>query len=311
MEGAPEPASLRTRAYVDGYNLYYGVLRGTPHKWLDPLRLIENILPSVLVEGDGRRPYKSTLLPCALKFFTAQILESAARDVDSVTCQKHYHNALRKTHKSRLEIIEGYYAQQPGKARLIDPEDPDKWPRYCEERTIWSLEEKQSDVNLAIHLVRDALLGDVDQVVVVTNDTDIAPALEMVRELTDVRVGVVAPIKPDGHPNTDLVKHAHWVKRRISPEDLFAAQLPRVVMGGKKPTIKPLSWFPRPDLLNAVIEICMPVFNGQNNKVWKWLLTPNDKYFDGRQPIDLCSDDAGFSEFLAYVEKWKNREGIS
>ena len=25
----------RSNIYVDGFNLYYGVLRATPHKWLD------------------------------------------------------------------------------------------------------------------------------------------------------------------------------------------------------------------------------------------------------------------------------------
>jgi hypothetical protein len=28
-------AVLKTRVYIDGFNLYYGLLRGTPHKWLD------------------------------------------------------------------------------------------------------------------------------------------------------------------------------------------------------------------------------------------------------------------------------------
>ena len=27
---------MRTRVYIDGFNLYYGCLKGTPAKWLDP-----------------------------------------------------------------------------------------------------------------------------------------------------------------------------------------------------------------------------------------------------------------------------------
>lgn len=34
----------RTVAYIDGYNLYYGILKGTPHKWLDPVRLVKALL---------------------------------------------------------------------------------------------------------------------------------------------------------------------------------------------------------------------------------------------------------------------------
>ncbi|WP_404943821.1 PIN domain-containing protein [Rhizobium ruizarguesonis] len=36
-------------------------------------------------------------------------------------------------------------------------------------------------MNLALHLYDDAVSGDVDQVVLVTNDTDLTPALEMLQ----------------------------------------------------------------------------------------------------------------------------------
>ena len=34
----------RTAVYIDGYNLYYGRLRGTPFKWLDLIKLFEALL---------------------------------------------------------------------------------------------------------------------------------------------------------------------------------------------------------------------------------------------------------------------------
>lgn len=50
MQELPELEPLRTRIYIDGYNFYYGCLRGTPYKWLDLLPLFENhILPSALL----------------------------------------------------------------------------------------------------------------------------------------------------------------------------------------------------------------------------------------------------------------------
>ena len=30
---------MRTQVYVDGFNLYYGALKDTPFKWLDPVKL--------------------------------------------------------------------------------------------------------------------------------------------------------------------------------------------------------------------------------------------------------------------------------
>ena len=35
---------MRTFVYVDGFNLYYGALKGTPFKWLDLVALFEKVL---------------------------------------------------------------------------------------------------------------------------------------------------------------------------------------------------------------------------------------------------------------------------
>ena len=34
----------RVIAYIDGYNLYYGLLKGTPHKWLDLVSFVKCFL---------------------------------------------------------------------------------------------------------------------------------------------------------------------------------------------------------------------------------------------------------------------------
>lgn len=36
---------MRTNVYVDGFNLYYGSLKGTAYKWLDPDALCQRLLP--------------------------------------------------------------------------------------------------------------------------------------------------------------------------------------------------------------------------------------------------------------------------
>ncbi len=36
---------MQTRVYVDGFNLYYGALKGTPYKWLNPVELSKFFLP--------------------------------------------------------------------------------------------------------------------------------------------------------------------------------------------------------------------------------------------------------------------------
>lgn len=62
---------MNTIVYVDGYNFYYGCLKGSPYKWLDIVRLFnEHILPSSAFGVDSR------LLK--LNFFTADICRLGA-----------------------------------------------------------------------------------------------------------------------------------------------------------------------------------------------------------------------------------------
>lgn len=258
MEQAAQQAPLRTRVYVDGYNLYYGCLKGTPYKWLDLLELFErHILSSISLPHDHRR---SQLLPVAIKYFTANILEKAAKAPDSVSSQARYHTALRKLHGSRIALIKGYYSLIEFKAKLIDVEAPATWPRDCRDVLVWRMEEKQTDVKLALQLYHDAVTDQIDHVIVVTNDTDIAPALELIRWHTRVVAGLVVPVKKHVRvANAELVRLSHWTRGYITEQELAASQLPRVINRGKKPTIKPASWYARPDLLAQILGLLTPI----------------------------------------------------
>jgi hypothetical protein len=48
-----------TYVYVDGFNLYYGALRGTPHRWLDIGAFCDLLLP----KNDVRK----------VRYFTARV----------------------------------------------------------------------------------------------------------------------------------------------------------------------------------------------------------------------------------------------
>jgi 6-hydroxy-3-succinoylpyridine 3-monooxygenase len=107
MRSNPAQA-LRTRVYVDGYNLYFGCLKNTPYKWLDIRLLIEKVLASVSFERDGKEVEYRLATP-AIKYFTALILESFAKSADSMHSQIHYHDALAGYLGEDLEMISGYY----------------------------------------------------------------------------------------------------------------------------------------------------------------------------------------------------------
>jgi len=136
--------ALRTRVYIDGYNLYYGCLKGTPYKWLDVLALVEHVLRSILFEQNGQ-PVEYGFQTPAVKYFTAPILTAFARSDDSVSCQYHYHTALCAHLSNGLEIIKGYHDARPARAHVWQE---GKAARESPMIEIWKLEEKQSDVAL-------------------------------------------------------------------------------------------------------------------------------------------------------------------
>jgi 6-hydroxy-3-succinoylpyridine 3-monooxygenase len=76
-----------------------------------------------------------------------------------------------------------------------------------------------------------------------------------------------------------------------------------VIVGGKNPTIKPTSWYARPDLLEDVLTRAAAVVGGRG-RAFKWLETPS-RYFDDLAPIDLLDTEAGAARVLAYIADYE------
>jgi 6-hydroxy-3-succinoylpyridine 3-monooxygenase len=301
MEPGTGEGALRTRIYVDGYNLYYGCLKNTPYKWLDLQALVQRILPSVLYEQCGIEP-RYELCPPAVKYFTAPILSAFAKSADSVACQVQYHCALRGHLGRDLEIITGYYDARPARAYLWQHR---KAVRAGPIVNIWKLEEKQSDVALALHAFCDAVLGDVDQIVAVTNDSDFVPAMRMIRQHTNAVLGVIAPVRQgDGRSkvNREIEKYAHWARTHILDEEFAACRLPPMVRLRAGAVHKPLSWYPCPDLLIPIYEEAKRV-RGSGGAARRWLNEPCAR-LDNRVPIDMCTSQESAQELFDYVRKY-------
>ena len=292
---------LRTRLYVDGYNLYYGCLKNTPHKWLDPLALVERILPSVLHEQNGV-PTRWEFCTPAVKYFTAPILSAFARAEDSVLCQSQYHAALRGQLGSKLEIITGYYDARPARAHtVVEGKSAGSSPLV----DIWKLEEKQSDVALALHAFCDAVLDEIDQLVVMTNDSDFAPAMQMIRQHTSVVLGLIAPVRGGegrGRVNRELRRHAHWTRAHILDEEFSASQLPPRVRLKSGVIHKPLSWYPCPELLIPIFEEAKRL-RGSNGAARRWLNEPCKQLGD-RVPIEMCTSQESARELQEYMKRY-------
>lgn len=234
-----EKAPRKTVVYIDGYNLYYGRLRGTSYKWLDVVELFRVVL---------EKRDQNESLEC-VKFFTAPALATFATHGDaSVEAQSAYHRALQARYADRFQLICGNHSFDRDGSLL-----PAFLPDVPFDRTnrvrVWRLEEKKTDVNLALAMYRDACKGVCDRMVLVSNDSDAEPALLAIREdFPNVQVGVVMPIRPltreggSRRQSGSLSRHAHWVIGHLSDDQLAGALLPDVVPTKKKPIRKPKHW---------------------------------------------------------------------
>lgn len=100
---------MRTVVSVDGYNLYYGCLRKTPHKWLNIHALCCAVLP------------KNDIL--AVRYFTAQV-GGTPHDPDPPTRQQTYFRALRTVPQVSIHL--GHFLTHD--VALPDAAD---WGRPC------------------------------------------------------------------------------------------------------------------------------------------------------------------------------------
>lgn len=262
-------SNIRTSAYVDGFNLYYGALKGTPHKWLDLVALTENLLPA------GHTVEK-------VKYFTARV--SGAADPNAPARQQaylaaidtdprievHYGSFLTKAiwrplinlpiagstvHSSptvtlsatdytvtggslngpKTMPVKSYLTPNAGSARRRRSQ-----PRPLADALVaqvHTMEEKGSDVNLAAHLLNDSWKGLFDAAVVYSNDTDLIAPISMVTVEQKKPVFVVCPGRSPMAPKLERVA---TFKRHLRGGMLSAAQLPDSIPGT---TIrKPSSW---------------------------------------------------------------------
>lgn len=76
-------STLATAVYIDGYNLYYGRLRGTEHKWLDVVALADRLLRDQNPESDVV-VVRYFSAPCLARFATHG--ESSTRSAGLSPC---------------------------------------------------------------------------------------------------------------------------------------------------------------------------------------------------------------------------------
>jgi len=207
---------MNTIVYVDGFNLYYGALRGTPFKWLNIAQMCRILLPQ----------HKIT----RIKYYTARV---SARPNDPLqpVRQQTYLRALHTT--PNLDIIFGRFMTSNRKMRLVEP-----LADGTKSILVTKTEEKGSDVNIATHVVHDAHLGSYEAAVIVSNDSDLIEPVRIARFELGKIVGMLNPHK---RPSRDLMKHVTFVKNIRKPV-LKNSQFPDTLKDVEGAFHKPKEW---------------------------------------------------------------------
>ena len=203
---------MRTYIYIDGFNFYYGAVKDTPYKWLDFKKLFESLLA----------PAHQIL---SIKYFTAIV--TGKIDPGQPIRQKTFIRALKKF-IPEISVYYGEFLSHNVFKPLAYPIDQNTFGKKIKFVNVIKTEEKGSDVNLAVHLLNDAWLDHYDCAVVVSNDSDLAESLRLVKEQHKKKIGLITPGKT--HPSRELLKYADFTKR-IRKGVLGASQLPDPIPG--------------------------------------------------------------------------------
>jgi uncharacterized LabA/DUF88 family protein len=153
-------------AYVDGFNLYYGLHEKYDHRylWLDLEELVRRLRPRDNI--------------VSVKYFTSHVLD----DPLALDRQLTYLDALKAKSSDTIEIILGRYSSKPVSCHRCGS----TWTRY---------EEKETDVNIAVSLVADTAASASDIALIISADSDLCPAIRMIRRL-DKRRGLIGAFPP-------------------------------------------------------------------------------------------------------------------
>lgn len=209
---------MRTNVYIDGFNLYYGAVRGTRLKWLDLRKVIELIFPNDDIQE--------------IHYFTAPI-HARPGNVRAPQRQQAYWRALRTI--PGLTLHEGVFRARQIERPLTTPIAG--FPNFV---TVTDYEEKRSDVNLASRLLLDGCQTKFEQAVIVTNDADFVTPLASVRDELGLTICLLNPGTRQ-RTQKQLAQSVSFVKR-LRPSHLRAAQLPPVLNDAQGAIRKPSEW---------------------------------------------------------------------
>ena len=205
-------ATERVIAYIDGFNLYFGLLeaRLRTSRWLD----LRGVCTSLLKPGQRLE---------LVRYFTTSIRD----DPDAARRQATFIDALRAT--GGIEIDFGIFLSKSVTCRNCHHE----WRKN---------EEKRTDVNIAVRILNDAYDNRFDMAMIISGDSDLVPIVESVRERFPGKRLIVA--SPPKRWSTDLARSAH-AAFQVSRAAIRSNRLPNPVVTPEGVKLRaPAGWYP-------------------------------------------------------------------
>lgn len=204
---------MKTIVYVDGFNLYYGAVKGTPFRWLNIAQLCQFLLPRDQIYH--------------INYYTA-LVNPRPHDPDQRMRQDTYLRALKTL--PNLSVALGYFLTHEVSMPLAGGKSG-----YT---TVVKTEEKGSDVNIATDLLIDGFKNAYELAVIISNDSDLTAPIRFVVEELKKPVGLLNPQK---HPSVELSKYVTFIKQ-IRAGVLAQSQFLRTLTDSKGAFSKPATW---------------------------------------------------------------------
>ena len=207
----------KTIVYIDGFNLYYGCLKGTPYRWLDLSKLSKLLLK------------KNKILK--IKYFTAKV-KPLPGNLDCHIRQYQYLRALESI--KCCELFFGTF--KSNKKQAVKANYTGKGNKFV---NVIDTKEKGSDVNLATEMLCDGFNNKYEMAVLVSNDSDFQPVLKAIKKKLKKDVAVINP-----HPlkAAELFKLADYykeIRKGVLENSQFEST---VVLKDKTEITKPENW---------------------------------------------------------------------
>jgi len=196
---------------IDGFNLYFAMRdKGwNGFLWLDLIKLAKKLL-----REDQRL--------VQVKYFTSRI----KNDPEKQKRQNLYLDALGTLDKNMLKMYEGDYQSNKFNCHNCG----------CE---IWDDQEKQTDVNIAVHMLLDSFSKDkVDDLILITADSDQCASVKAVRVLGKHVLVVLPPGR--GH-YVELKKHGNS-HLELTAKKFKGCRLPNSITVGEFTIDCPNKW---------------------------------------------------------------------